>query len=103
LRWSQTDKKEVLVKELEEQGVLVDALEEAVNRKVDLFDLICHVAYDQPPLTRKERADNVKKNVITLQNMENKPGKYLKPCWINMLMKELLILRKHGSFKGKTI
>jgi type I restriction enzyme, R subunit len=28
---------------------------------VDLFDLICHVAYDKPPLTRKERANNVKK------------------------------------------
>ncbi len=34
---------------------------EAVDRQVDLFDLICHVAFDQPPLTRKERANNVKK------------------------------------------
>jgi len=33
----------------------------AVNKELDLFDLICHVAYDQPPLTRKERAENVKK------------------------------------------
>jgi type I restriction enzyme R subunit len=40
---------------------LVEALMEAVEKKVDLFDLICHIAYDQPPLTRKERADNVKK------------------------------------------
>jgi type I restriction enzyme R subunit len=46
---------------LEEQGVLVEALRNAVNREVDLFDLICHVAFDQPPLTRKERANNVKK------------------------------------------
>ncbi|MNR48273.1 hypothetical protein D3C85_1674960 [compost metagenome] len=34
---------------------------DAVDKQVDLFDLTCHVAYDQPPLTRKERADNVKK------------------------------------------
>jgi len=60
-KWNHADKKEALIKELEEQGVMVDALEEAVNREVDLFDLICHVAYDQPPLTRKERANNVKK------------------------------------------
>ena len=41
--------------------MLVDALRESVNNEVDLFDLICHVAYDQPPLSRKERANNVKK------------------------------------------
>ncbi|WMJ72139.1 DEAD/DEAH box helicase family protein [Cytophagaceae bacterium ABcell3] len=59
--WSNAEKKEVIIKELEEQGVLVEALRDAVNREVDLFDLICHVAFDQPPLTRKERANNVKK------------------------------------------
>jgi type I restriction enzyme R subunit len=60
-KWNSTDKKEIIIKELEEQGVLVEALRNAVNREVDLFDLICHVAFDQPPLTRKERANNVKK------------------------------------------
>ena len=60
-RWETTDKKEILIRELEEQGVLVEALRDAVNREVDLFDLICHVAYDQPPMTRKERANNVRK------------------------------------------
>ena len=60
-KWKTANKKEVLIQELEEQGVLVDALRNAVNREVDLFDLICHVAYDQPPLTRRERANNVKK------------------------------------------
>uniref|UniRef100_UPI0032178F23 EcoAI/FtnUII family type I restriction enzme subunit R n=1 Tax=uncultured Draconibacterium sp. TaxID=1573823 RepID=UPI0032178F23 len=59
--WNTSDKKEAIISELEEQGVLVDALRDAVNREVDIFDLICHVAYDQPPLTRKERAENVKK------------------------------------------
>lgn len=61
LTWNQADKKEAIIKELQEQGVMVEALYEAVDQQVDLFDLICHVAYDQPPLTRKERANNVKK------------------------------------------
>jgi type I restriction enzyme R subunit len=59
--WNASERKDAIIKELEEQGVLVEALRDAVNREVDIFDLICHVAYDQPPLTRKERANNVKK------------------------------------------
>ena len=61
LSWNHADKKEAIIKELQEQGVMVEALYDAVDKQVDLFDLICHVAYDQPPLTRKERANNVKK------------------------------------------
>ncbi len=60
-KWNHTDKKAAIVKEMEEQGILVNALQDSVNKELDLFDLICHVAYDQPPLTRKERAANVKK------------------------------------------
>ncbi|GAB2698596.1 DEAD/DEAH box helicase family protein [Mucilaginibacter koreensis] len=60
-KWGATDRKEAIIAELEEQGVLIEALYSAVDKQVDLFDLICHVAYDQPPLTRKERANNVKK------------------------------------------
>lgn len=60
-KWKGSDRKEVIIAELVEQGVMVEALYEAVDKQVDLFDLICHVAYDQPPMTRKERANNVKK------------------------------------------
>lgn len=60
-KWNRADKKAAIIKELEEQGVMVEKLLEAVDREVDLFDLICHVAYDMPPLTRKERANKVKK------------------------------------------
>ena len=60
-KWNTTERKEAIIAELTEQGILVEALYEAVDKQVDLFDLICHVAYDQPPLTRKERANNVKK------------------------------------------
>ena len=60
-RWNSTERKEAIIQELQHQGVLVEALMEAVENNCDLFDLICHIAYDQPPLTRKERANNVKK------------------------------------------
>jgi type I restriction enzyme R subunit len=60
-KWKSTDRKEAIIAELVDQGVMVEALYDAVDKQVDLFDLICHVAYDQPPITRKERANNVKK------------------------------------------
>jgi type I restriction enzyme R subunit len=59
--WSKAAQKRAIVRELEEQGVPLDLLEAAVGRDYDPFDLVCHVAYDQPPLTRKERADRVRK------------------------------------------
>jgi type I restriction enzyme R subunit len=60
-KWNATERKEAIIAELQDQVIMVEALYEAVGKQVDLFDLICHVAYDQPPLTRKERANNVKK------------------------------------------
>ncbi|MFL0194856.1 EcoAI/FtnUII family type I restriction enzme subunit R [Clostridium sp. WILCCON 0269] len=60
-RWKEADRKEVIVAELEKNGVLFDELKDEVGKDLDPFDLICHVAFDTPPLTRKERANNVKK------------------------------------------
>ena len=60
-------KKESIVKELEAAGIPVDDLINSVDKKLDLFDLICHVAYDQPPLTRRERANDVKKTKLLHQ------------------------------------
>lgn len=60
-KWNSSDKKEELISELAEHGILLEALREEVGQDLDDFDLICHVAFDMPPLTRKERADNVKK------------------------------------------
>jgi type I restriction enzyme R subunit len=60
-KWNSTEKKSALLKELREQGVLIEELRREVKKDYDEFDLICHVAYDMKPLTRKERADNVKK------------------------------------------
>jgi len=65
-RWNKEDKKKVIVKELEEQGIFFEELHEQVGKEFDPFDLICHVAFDTKPLTRKERADNViKRNYFT--------------------------------------
>jgi type I restriction enzyme R subunit len=60
-RWTTVEKKEVLLAELAEQGILLEALREEVGKELDDFDLICHVAFDQPALTRKERAEQVRK------------------------------------------
>ena len=60
-RWSKTDRKAAIIKELEAHGLLLEPLAEEVGKDFDAFDLICHVAFDQPPLTRRERADQVKK------------------------------------------
>ena len=64
--WQQADRKAALLAELESEGVLLDALAAEVDKDLDPFDLLLHVAYDQPPLTRRERAQRVKKrNVFT--------------------------------------
>lgn len=63
--WSSYDKKQAIVKELAEQGVFFDALADEIGqqsgKEFDPFDLVCHVAWDMPPLTRRERAEKVKK------------------------------------------
>ncbi len=59
--WKQADKKRAIVEELEQRGVIFAALKEEIGSAFDPFDLICHVAFEQKPLTRKERAEQVKK------------------------------------------
>ncbi len=59
--WKKADQKQAIVEELERQGVIFAALSEEVGSAFDPFDLICHIAYEQKPLTRKERAELVKK------------------------------------------
>jgi len=60
-RWTSADRKAAIIKELEEHGVLLEALALEVSKDCDAFDLICHVAFDQPALTRRERAEQLKK------------------------------------------
>ena len=64
-KWSESDRKKAIIDELAEQGVFWEELRDDVRKKLgyemDAFDLICHIVYDQPPLSRRERAEQVKK------------------------------------------
>ncbi len=62
--WNEATRKQAVVEELSHHGVFIDELAEQVGQDMDAFDLICHVAFDQKPLTRKERADRVRKRNV---------------------------------------
>lgn len=70
-RWNTAKKKQAIIDLLEEHGIILENLAELVGKDYGDFDLICHIAWDQPPLTRKERANNVKK-----RNYFTKYGKH---------------------------
>jgi type I restriction enzyme, R subunit len=63
-KWSATERKEAILEELKEEGLLLEPLAEEVGKDLDPFDLICYVAFDQPPLTRRERANNVRERDV---------------------------------------
>jgi type I restriction enzyme R subunit len=60
-KWRSAEQKQAVIEELERQGIIFEALAEEVGKDFDPFDLVCHVAFGQPPLTRRERAENVRK------------------------------------------
>lgn len=60
-RWNDEERKQTIIDELANAGIIWEALQEEIGSDMDPFDLICHVVYDQPPLTRRERANEVKK------------------------------------------
>lgn len=59
--WSDAERKQTIVEELEKRGVFFDDLCDEVGKDLDPFDMILHIVFDQPPLTRKERAEKVRK------------------------------------------
>ncbi|MBK5965755.1 restriction endonuclease [Thiocystis minor] len=63
-RWRGTARKEVILAELTEEGLLLEPLAEEVGKDLDPLDLICHIAFDQPPLTRRERAGKAKQGDV---------------------------------------
>ena len=70
-KWTKAEKKQVIIEELQDGGVLLDAVrEELGNTELDDFDLICHIAYDKKPLTKRERAENVKKRHYLYKNSD---------------------------------
>jgi type I restriction enzyme R subunit len=62
--WNATDRKQTVLQQLAEEGLLFEPILEEVGKDLDPFDLIWHVAFDRPPLTRKERAANVRKRDV---------------------------------------
>lgn len=60
-KWNSTDKKQAIINELAENGIVYENFKEEIGKEMDIFDMILHCAYDMPPLSRRERADNVKK------------------------------------------
>jgi type I restriction enzyme R subunit len=63
-RWKGEERKEVVMEELAEEGLPLQPLMDEVGKDLDPFDLICHIAFDQPPLTRRERAEQVRKRDV---------------------------------------
>jgi type I restriction enzyme, R subunit len=62
--WNGSARKEAIIEELKNEGLLLDPLAEEVGKELDPFDLICHIAFDQPPLTRRDRVENVRKRDV---------------------------------------
>ena len=60
-RWNSAEKKKTIIDELEAHGIILDYLKAEVKKDLDIFDLICHIAWDRPALTRRERVEKVKK------------------------------------------
>lgn len=63
-RWKSAERKQAVIEELEAEGLALDVIAEELGKNLDPFDLICHIAFDQKPLTRRERAESVKKRDV---------------------------------------
>lgn len=63
-RWKAEERKDALVKELATEGLPLDVIAKELGVDLDPFDLVCHIAFDRKPLTRQERAENVKKRDV---------------------------------------
>ncbi len=63
-RWNSTERKQAIIDELEAEGLPFEPVAQEIGKDLDPFDLICHVAFDQKPLTRRERVANVRKRDV---------------------------------------
>lgn len=88
--WKEADRKQVILEELASKGVFIDELAEQVGRDYDAFDLVCHVAYDRPPLTRHERAARVRKRDVF--------GRYSQP--VRAVLQALLDKYSDGGIRS---
>lgn len=58
-RWNSVEKKKAVIDQLAEHDIILENLQEEIRKELDIFDLICHIAWDRPPLSRRERAEQV--------------------------------------------
>lgn len=65
-RWSESERKQAILDELKVQGVSLEVLQLAVanSKELDVFDLVAHIAFDQKPLTRRERVNKARKRDV---------------------------------------
>jgi type I restriction enzyme R subunit len=63
-RWKATERKQAIVEELAAEGLPLEPIADEIGKNLDPFDLICHIAFDKKPLTRRERAENVRKRDV---------------------------------------
>lgn len=66
-RWNGAERKQALVDEISAEGLALDFIADELGKDLDPFDLICHIAFDRKPLTRRERAENVQKRDVFAQ------------------------------------
>lgn len=59
--WNSVEKKSAIIAEMEKAGIFMEELKANTKKDLDPFDMLCHIAYDKPPLTKRERIENVKK------------------------------------------
>ena len=83
-RWKAAERTQAIVEELEAEGLPLDVIAGELGKDLDPFDLICHVAFDAKPLTRRERADSVKKRDVFNQVRGTERGPYSTRCWPSM-------------------
>ena len=63
-RWNAAERKQAIIDEMEAEGLPLTVIARELGKDLDPFDLVCHVAFDAKPLTRRERAENVKKRDV---------------------------------------
>ena len=73
-RWNAAERKQAIIEEMAAEGLPMTVLVDELGKYLDPFDLICHVAFDAKPLTRRERADEVKKRDVFTKYGERTRG-----------------------------
>ena len=62
--WNKSNRRRLIISELEEKGIDFETLKEEIGTDLDEFDIICHLAFDKVPITKKERVAKVTKNYL---------------------------------------